>query len=169
MSQNVPLGPLDSPHAVRRRRLRPRPPEAHLTLIGIGLALAGLGVWISASPPSITVRRTQSSYRIGGSTLWARGQGTYIGAGGVLVFEDEGEVVRAAASSTLNGAPMVGLCTWTRGSRQERCQFRLGGLRLTAVDSLTASGWDRRYDSGSEVVLETGGAAVPVPFAVDAS
>lgn len=169
MSQNVPLGPLDSPHAVRRRRRRVRLPEAHLTLVGIGLVLAGLGVWISAAPPAVTVRRTAGSYRIGGATLVARGHGTYAGSGGVIVFEEKGGVVRAAASSTLNGQSMVGLCTWARGSREESCRFRLGGRRLTAEDALTSSGWDRRYGGGSEVVLDTGGAPIPVPFAIDAT
>ncbi|HEX4216184.1 MAG TPA: hypothetical protein VIA06_22920 [Candidatus Dormibacteraeota bacterium] len=131
--------------------------------------LAGIGVWVSATPPSVTVRRTSGTYRIGGATLAARGDGTYVGAGGVIVFDEKGGVVRAAASSTLNGKPMVGLCTWARGSREERCRFRLGDRRLTAIDALTASGWDRHYEGGSEVLLNTGGAATPVPFAVDAS
>lgn len=167
MSQNVPLGPLDSPHAVRRRHRRLRLPETHLTLIGTGLVLAGLGVWVSAAPPALTVRRTPAAYRIGSTALAASAPGTYSGPGGVIVFDNEGDVVRAAASSTLNGVAMVGMCSWTKGAREEHCRFRLGNRHLTAVDVLTASGWDRRYGDGASVLFETGGAAVPVPFAVD--
>lgn len=168
MSQNVPLGPLDSPHAVRRRHRSVRLPEAHLSLVGIGLALAGLGVWVSAAPPSVTVARTAHAYRIGTSILTARGQNTYVGPAGVVVFDEQGGAVRAAASSTVNGVPMVGVCTWRVGSRRELCRFRLGSRRLTAVDALTASGWDRRYSGGASVHLDTGGSPIPVPFTVDA-
>jgi hypothetical protein len=108
-----------------------------------------------------------AGYEIGGNRLLSRGPGIYEGPGGVLVVASSPGSSRAAASTTLNGTHMTGRCTLPPPGNRESCQFDLGGQRLAAVDTRTASGWHRRYDDGQTVEIDfPGRAAVPVPFAV---
>jgi hypothetical protein len=171
MEQNVPLGPLDSRHAVRRhgrRRLRaPFSLRMPVLLVVAGLALAAAGVWLSVSPPQVEVSESASAYTIGRVRLGAEGAGTYAGPAGALVLRADGDTERAGASTTLNGRHMIGLCAWGRGAGWESCLFTLGDRTLTATDTRTPSGWHRRYDGGAQVdLIVRGGGAVLVPFAV---
>jgi hypothetical protein len=168
--QNVPLGPADSPHAVRRRRrLGPRLPISWSALLGGGgvLAAAG-GAFLGTSTPSITVAMDSRGYHLDGSTLAPRGGGDYRSASGAaLVISRAGRVTDAAASTYLGGRHMLGHCAYVSGADHESCLFTVGDSTVTATDSRTAGGWRRRYADGQELDIEvTHGGAVPVPFAV---
>lgn len=169
--QNVPLGPVDRRHAVRRhmgRRLG-RTLRFHLPLVlgGIGVLLAGVGAWLSLAPTPVAVSRDAGAYTIGDVRLPARGEGTYAGPEGAIVIREDGGTVRAAASTTLDGHHMTGRCVWTRGADRERCTFTLERRSLSAIDTRTATGWHRRYGDGETVELRTEGPVpIPVPFAV---
>jgi hypothetical protein len=168
--QNVPLGPADSPHAVRRqRRLGRRLPVGGPLLVGAAGLLAALaGALLGSSPPQFTVGMDAAGYHLDGETLAADGPGTYRGAGGAaLVVSRRGSMVRAAASTYLSGRHMVGECAYVQGADHESCLFTVGQSTVAATDTRTAGGWRRRYGDGQEVDLEVaGGGAVPVPFAV---
>ena len=167
--QNVPLGPADSPHAVRRlRRLGPRLPFGASLLAGGGVLAALGGVILGTCPPQITVALDSGGYHIDGKTLAPRGAGVFLGAdGAALVISQEGSDVHAAASTYLSSRHMVGQCVYVLGGDHESCLFTIGDSRVTATDRRTPSGWHRRYADGRELDVEvTRGGAVPVPFAV---
>jgi hypothetical protein len=171
VGQNVPLGPLDSPHVVRRhwrRRFdRMSAVPIHVLLAVAGLILAALGVWLSVSPSQVVVSQEPAVYTITGIRLEARGGGAYSGESGALVERDEGETLRAAASTTLNGRAMTGLCAWGKHAGYASCLFTISGRTVTATDTRTSYGWRRRYDDGEEVdLLVRGKGIVLVPFAV---
>jgi hypothetical protein len=173
MGQNIPLGPVDRTHAVRRhwrRRLRRQVPaglDPPLLLAAAGMALAGLGLWLSGAPPPVAVSMDAAAYTVGGARLEARSAGVYASSQGALVVRAQAGETRAAASATFNGEPMTGVCSWSSGAPQERCLFRRGGRTLEAVDQRTPAGWHRRYQDGREVDLQVrGGGTVPVPFPV---
>jgi len=168
--QNVPLGPSDSPHAVRRpRRLGPRLPVSWPLLGGGGGLLAAVGgVLLGTSPPQITVAVDPAGYHIDGRTFAAQGDGVYRGPNGAaLVIRQDGRELHAAASTYLSHRHMVGQCVYVEGSDHESCLFTVGDSTVTATDSRTSSGWHRRYADGQQLdLLVTRGGAVPVPFAV---
>jgi hypothetical protein len=171
MEQNVPLGPVDSPHVVRShepRSLRPPVlPRLPVLLALAGLALAAAGVWLSVTPPQIEVSETPAAYTVDGVRLSGQGPGTYAGPAGAVVVRDEGATIRAAASTTLNGHPMTGHCAWGRGAPWESCLFTLGGRTVTATDTRTPSGWHRRYDDGHQIdILVKSDHTVLVPFPI---
>lgn len=171
--QNVPLGPVDRRHAMRRRlpsSIR-RSIRLHLPLVlgGVGVALAGAGAWLSLSPTAVVVTQGSDAYAIGDVRLPAvAGEtGTYVGPEGALVIRPDGATVRAAASTALDGRHMAGRCVWRRGAATESCTFTLERRTITATDTRTASGWHRRYGDGETVDLQTNGdRVVLVPFAV---
>ena len=168
--QNVPLGPVDSRHAVRRhwlRRLRrPRGHRADVVMAIAGLSLAGLGALVSAAPPHVLVTVDRSAYSIAGSRLEATGTGVYTGPGGAIVVTRDGGRVRGAGSTVLNGRPMAGRCTEAPEGDSERCTFTVDGQTVVAVDTRTPYGWRRRYQDGQVVDLIVVGGDVPVPVAV---
>jgi hypothetical protein len=168
--QNVPIGPADSPHAIRRqRRLRPRLPAGGWLLVGCaGMAAALGGAVLGTSPPQITVAMDASGYHLDGQTLAPQGGGAFVGANGAaLVIGRNGGEVHAAASTYLSGRHMVGQCVYVRGSDHESCLFTVGDSTVTATDSRTSSGWHRRYADGQQLDLEvTQGGPVPIPFAI---
>ena len=171
MSQNLPIGAVSSPHAVRLRRApSARLPRLrlHVVLMLAGVAAAVAGAAVSAAPGQVTVRATAGAYEIGGSRLTATAPGVYQGAGGAaVVIEHAAGATRAGASAGLDGAHMTGACTLADGSRTETCAFTLGGRQLTAVDTWSGGRWHRRYDDGRTVdIVVAGGAPVPVPIAV---
>jgi hypothetical protein len=173
MGQNIPLGPLDRTHAVRRhwrRRLRRQVPaglDPSLLLAAVGMALAGVGLWLTGAPPPVAVSMDAAAYTVGGARLEARSAGVYESSEGALVVRAQPGETRAAASATFNGAPMTGVCSWAGGAREERCVFKMGDRTLEAVDRRTASGWHRRYQDGREVDVQVrGGGPVPVPVPV---
>lgn len=71
----------------------------------------------------------------------------------MLVERDERDTLRAAASTTLNGLPMTGLCAWGKRAGYESCLFTISGRTVTATDTRTTYGWRRRYDDGEEIDL----------------
>jgi hypothetical protein len=170
MSQNLPIGAVTSPHAVRLRRLPARLPRLRphvvLTLAGVLAAAAGAGV--SAVPGPVTVRSSAGAYEIGGTRLAAVAPGVYQGSdGAAVVVQHAGGATRAGASAGLGGAHMTGSCTLADGARTEVCRFKLRGQAVTAVDDWTGAGWRRRYDDGRNVDISVaGGRPVPVPIAV---
>jgi hypothetical protein len=171
VTQNLPIGAVSSPHAVRFRRTPyARIPRLrlHAVLTATGVAAAVAGAIVSTAPGPVTVRATPSDYDIGGSHLEATAPGVYRGAGGAaLVIVHSAGTTRAGASAGLGGAHMTGSCALVDGSRTETCHFTLAGRRLSAVDTWTGAGWARRYDDGRSVDIEVaGGTPIPVPVAV---
>jgi hypothetical protein len=171
VTQNLPIGAVSSPHAVRLRRTpsawlpRLRP---HLVLMVAGVAAAAAGAIVSSTPAPVTVRASADRYEIGGARLTASAPGVYEGpAGAAVVIVHAGGVTRAGASAGLDGEHMTGSCTLVDGARTERCRFTLAGRPLAAVDTWTGTGWRRRYDDGRSVEIPVvGGQPVPVPIAV---
>jgi hypothetical protein len=170
VTQNLPIGAVTSPHAVRSRRtpsagLRHLRPHVVLMLAGVAAAVAGAVV--SAAPGPVTVRASAGAYEIGGSRLEATAPGVYQGPGGaaVVIVHAQG-ATRAGASADLDGAHMTGACTMPDGSRTESCRFTLNGRQLSAVDTWMGGGWRRRYDDGRIVdITVDGGEPIPVPVA----
>jgi hypothetical protein len=167
--QNLPIGAVTSPHAVRHRRTpSARPPRLHVLLMLAGVAAAAAGAVVSAEPGPLAVRVSPAAYEIGGARLEATGPGVYQGAGGAaVVLVRTGGATRAGASATLDGAHTTGACQLTDGARTETCQFTLDGRPLSAVDTWTGAGWHRRYADGrTSDIAVAGGRPVPVPLPV---
>lgn len=171
--QNVPLGPVDRRRAARRHWLRrARSPRRRLVDATLLLGLLGLllglgGVWLATRPPRVEVSVTPRAYRVGGTTLPARGGGVYQGGAGVIVLHDAGGRLDGAASATTAGAPMTAHCEGAAAS--ERCTFQIGPRTLHAVDTWQAGAWTRTYGNGKRVQLTVAqGRPVPVPVPIDA-
>jgi hypothetical protein len=171
VTQNLPIGAVTSPHAVRLRRTPtawlPRV-RLHVVLMLAGVAAAVAGAVVSTEPGPVTVRVSPSAYEIGGTRLDATAPGVFQGSGGAaVVLVRSGDVTRAGASASLGGAHTTGRCTLADGARTETCAFTLDGRPLDAVDTWTGGGWHRRYDDGRTVDIRvTGGQPVPVPLPV---
>jgi hypothetical protein len=171
VTQNLPIGAVTSPHAVRLRRTPsawlPRV-RLHVVLMLAGVAAAIAGAVVSAEPGSVTVQASPGAYEIGGARLDATAPGVYQGSGGAaVVLVRIGGATRAGASATLDGAQTTGRCTLADGARTEACQFTVDGRPLTAVDTWTGGGWHRRYGDGRTAdIAVTGGQPVPVPLPV---
>jgi len=171
VTQNLPIGAVTSPHAVRLRRAPtawlPRV-RLHVVLILAGVAAAVAGAIVSTEPGPVTVRVSPSAYEIGGARLEATAPGVFQGSGGAaVVLVRSGAVTRAGASATLGGAHTTGHCALVDGARTETCAFTVDGRPLGAVDTWTGAGWHRRYDDGrTATIAVTGGAPVPVPLPV---
>jgi hypothetical protein len=170
VSQNLPIGAVSSPHAVRLRRLPARLPRVrlHVLLTLAGVAAAVAGAVVSASPGPVSVRSSAEAYEIGGARLTATAPGVYQGPdGAALVLVHEPGMTRAGASAVLDGAPMTGSCALADRATTESCRFTLAGRHLSAVDTWTGRGWHRRYDDGRTLdVLVESGRPIPVPIAV---
>ncbi len=171
MTQNLPIGAVTSPHAVRLRRIpsaRLRRVRLHTVLLLAGVAAAAAGAVASVAPGTVTVRATPGAYEIGGSRLTATAPGVYQGSGGAaVVIVHANGATRAGASAGLNGVHMTGSCTMPDGEGAERCLFTLNGQQVGAVDRWAGGRWRRRYDDGRTVDITVATAAeVPVPFAV---
>jgi hypothetical protein len=171
VGQNLPIGAVTSPHAVRVRRLPVRLPRLlrpHVVLTLAGVAAATAGAVVSALPGPVTVRSSAAAYEIGGTRLTAVSPGVYEGSdGAAVVLSHAPGVTRAGASAGLGGAHMTGSCDLPDGARTESCRFTLGGRPMSAVDTWTGSGWHRRYGDGRSVdIAVAGGRPVPVPIAV---
>ena len=171
MTQNLPIGAVTSPHAVRLRRMPsarlPRlRPHVVLTVLGVAAALAGAAA--STAPGPVAVRASAASYSIGGSALTATAPGVYQGRdGAALVMVHTGGETLAGASAALDGAHVTGSCMLPDGARSETCRFTLNGAPLAAVDTWTGGGWHRRYADGRTAdIAVAGGRPVPVPFPV---
>jgi hypothetical protein len=171
LKQNLPIGAVTSPHAVRLRRAPtawlPRV-RLHVALMLTGAAAAAAGAIVSVEPGPITVRASAGAYEIGGARLLATAPGVYQGPGGaavVLVHADG--ATRAGASASLDGARTTGACTLPDGARTETCRFTVEGRPVGAVDTWRGGGWHRRYADGRTVdITVAGGAPVPVPLPV---
>src|SRR5262245_14792527 len=72
MTQNLPIGAVTSPHAVRLRRAPsawlPRV-RLHVVLMLAGVLAATAGAIVSAEPGPVDVRVSPSQYEIGGARL----------------------------------------------------------------------------------------------------
>lgn len=171
MTQNLPIGAVTSPHAVRVRRAPstwlPRV-RLHVVLMLAGVAAAAAGAAVSAEPGPVTVRASAAAYEIGGSRLDAIAPGVYQGASGAaVVLVRAGGVTRAGGSATLGGAHTTGSCFLVDGARTETCDFTVDGRPLAAADTWTGTGWHRRYGDGrSADIAVAGGGPVPVPLPV---
>jgi len=171
VTQNLPIGAVTSPHAVRLRRSPtawlPRV-RLHVVLMLAGVGAAVAGAIVSTEPGPVTVRMSASAYEIGGARLEATGPGVFQGSGGAaIVLVRSGGVTRAGASAALGGARTTGHCALADGARTETCAFTVDGRALGAVDTWTGAGWHRRYDDGrTATIAVTGGAPVPVPLPV---
>jgi len=171
VTQNLPIGAVTSPHAVRLRRAPsawlPRV-RLHVVLMLAGVAAAAAGAIVSAAPGPVAVRATPDAYEIGGARLTATAPGVYEGPGGAaVVLRRVGGATRAGASASLDGVHTTGTCVLADGARTESCEFTLDDRPLTAVDTWTGGGWHRRYDDGRTAdIAVAGGAPVPVPLPV---
>lgn len=169
-NQNLPIGAVTSPHAVRLRRTPSTGARLrlHVVLTLAGVAAAAAGAVVTLTPGPVSVRAGADAYEIGGSRLEATAPGIYEGSdGAAMVVVHADGTTRAGASVGLDGSHMTGVCTLVDGARTETCRFMLGDQALTAVDSWTGTGWDRRYDDGRHVTITvTSGVPVPVPIAV---
>jgi hypothetical protein len=170
VTQNLPIGGVTSPHAVRLRRLPARLPRVrlHVALTVAGALAAAAGAAVSVAPAPVTVRSSAGAYEIGGARLTATAPGVYEGPdGAAVVLEHAGGVTRAGASAGLDGTHMTGACALPDGARRETCRFTLAGREVDAVDTWTGGGWHRRYSDGRTVDLVVSGSRpVPVPIAV---
>jgi hypothetical protein len=169
VSQNLPIGAVTSPHAVRLRRAARLPRlRLHVLLMLAGVAAAVAGAIVSTEPGPVTVRVSPSTYEIGGARLDATAPGVYQGSGGAaVVLVRSGDVTRAGASATIGGAHTTGHCALADGARTETCTFTIDGRPLGAVDTWTGGGWHRGYDDGRTATITVpGGAPVPVPLPV---
>ena len=167
MGQNIPLGPVDQTHAVRRhwrRRLRRQAPaglDPSLLLAGAGMALAGAGLWLTGSPTPVEVSLDQGAYTIGGARLDAQGAGVYQSEHGVVMIRG----TRSAASATLGNEHVTGTCTMGAASRSEHCRFTVNSRPVEAWDQRKDVGWHRKYEDGQEVDVKVeGGDPAPVPL-----
>jgi hypothetical protein len=171
VTQNLPIGAVTSPHAVRLRRAPtawlPRV-RLHVVLMLAGVAAAVAGAVVSTEPGPVTVRVSPTAYEIGGARLDATAPGVFQGSdGAAVVLVRSGGSTRAGASATLGGAHTTGSCTLADGARTELCRFTVDGRPLTAVDTWTRGGWHRRYGDGrSADITVKGGQPVPVPLPV---
>lgn len=161
--QRLPL-PVGSPHPVRRLRRVPRLAGRGGTVrVLVGLVATAAGGLLGALPPAVTVAVDRAGYHVADVTLPPRGAGIYAGPEGAVVVAGP----RAAGSTTLHGARMVGSCELAPGGRRERCRFEIGGRQVTADDMLDGGGWTRRYDDGQVVrIALPARQPVPVPIAI---
>ena len=170
MTQNIPIGSITSPHAVRLRRPPPRLSRLrpHVVAVLAGMAAAAAGAGLMVSPPHVAVQASARAYDIGGSRLTLVAPGQYRGQGGAaLVISHAGGVTRAGSSATMNGSHVTGECALRDGALSETCRFTTAGRTLVATDAWTGSGWRRRYgDGGTAEIAVSGGRPVPVPFPV---
>src|SRR5256885_7934559 len=90
----------------------PAAPRGPWLLAAIGLLAAAAGAASALTSPEVEVRASASSYWVGGAELRAVGDGGYQGAGAALVISEQRGVVRAAASTYLDGRHMLGRCVY---------------------------------------------------------
>lgn len=171
MTQNLPIGSVTSPHAVRvrRRRIRWAPRiRAHVALAAAGLAAAAAGLLLYAAPHPVAVSMSPEAYAVGGARLTATAPGVYRGpAGASIVLVQDGSTTRAGASAVLDGEPTTGSCVLPAGAKTETCLFTVAGRELTATDRWHTGGWSRTYSDGREIEIQVaGGHPVPVPLPV---
>ena len=171
MTQNLPIGAVTSPHAVRiRHRPRRRLPRLRLHVaLGAAGALAGAaGLALAAMPRPVAVRLSPAAYEIGGSRLTAAAPGVYRGPrGATVVVTRSAGATRAGASAVLDGVPTTGSCVLPDPGLTESCRFTAGGRSLAATDRWQGGGWARRYSDGRTVeITVAGGRPVPVPLPV---
>jgi len=150
------------------RRWRPLRPARRLVrvvafAVAAACSLAGLALALQRAATSVTV--TPDTYTIGGAVLHARAPGHYTGDGALVIRDQGSGVIASAADAQVGGTAESGVCFLSQGQRQERCAFVIGGGTVSAVDTWTGSGWQRRYDDGVIVSLPASTMA-PVPFAV---
>ncbi len=132
-------------------------------LVATGCTVAG--ATLAVSPTTTSVSATDSTYRIGATTLRATVAGEYIGDAALILAPGAGGIVRSAADVTNGGHAESGVCFLSPAQRQERCVFDLGATSISAVDSWTGAAWSRRYDDGQQLTIPAN-TMVPVPFAV---
>lgn len=171
MTQNLPIGAVTSPHAVRvRRRPRRRLPRLrlHVALTVAGALAGAAGVALAAMPRPVVVQVTPAAYEIGGSRLTAATPGVYRGPrGATVVVSRSAGATRAGASAVLDGVPTTGSCVLPDHGLTESCRFTAGGHPLAATDAWQGGGWARRYSDGRTVEISVAGdRPVPVPLPV---
>ncbi|GAC1328972.1 MAG: hypothetical protein NVSMB17_04890 [Candidatus Dormibacteria bacterium] len=127
-----------------------------------GLALAAAGAWMGLHPEPIRVRVDVRGYHVGKTVIAAVDGARYNGDVAIAIRREDGQV-RAAAAGLLAGREMQGLCVMASGAGAEECIFIVDRRSFQAHDSLGHSGWNRRYDDGTEVEIELADLANPVP------
>jgi len=149
-----------------RGRMRPmKVLRVVLTAGGLCAAVAAGLLAAFGGGSQISVSLDADTYRVGGAVLHRVSDGTYVGAGVVVIRQRGHGMVRAAASAQEGGLAVTGVCDVDVGHALERCRFQLGGRRLEAVDVYERHGWTRRYADGVVVRLEAA-SPIPVPFPV---
>jgi hypothetical protein len=173
-NQRLPI-PVGAKYAQRSRgrifRIRSLHINRYFLLALIGLLGALAGALISTQPPAFPVSLTASGdLQIQGFTLThsraSNGDDVYQSQYGAMVVAQSGGQVRTGGSTTLNGRNMTGNCIYQTSTSTARCLFSIDSRSLTAIDTKTATGWDRRYDDGKAVKIDWPNPLFPLPFAL---
>ncbi len=143
------------------RRLRQSATTASLVSAAVSTS-AGVALAVSPGAP-VSVAFSSSGYSIGGTTLHSSDGITYTGSA-VLVVRHVGAALRAAASTSVAGRHVVGVCDMT-GAREQTCRFTIGGTVTTSHDRYDAGHWLRTYADGQTVEIDAA-PGVPVPFPI---
>ena len=171
----VPLAGLAPVHrrptAVRRmlRRQRTAP------ILALALIAAAGGVWLSTSPRSFDAGNDASGVHIDDILLTPVAPSTprmhlFTGAASLAIATALDGTMRAGAVMTWNGVFTTARCELHPGdgSAVETCDYDMGTVRLTSMDSYSAQSrvWHRRYGDGVEIAIAvpSGTALIPIPF-----
>ena len=160
-----PLLPVGDPGSSRRWVSRRRRSVVRAVAYVAALASTIAGLALTLTPASAAVVMSGDGYRVGDTTLHATSPGRYTGDGALIISAPADGVERAAGDAVVNGRHQDGVCFLAAGQRQERCVFSVGDTSVSAVDTWSGSGWQRRYDDGQQVTIPAN-TMVPVPFAV---
>lgn len=160
-----PLLPLGDPGPSHRWVSRRRGKTVRITAYLLAVLSTVVGLALTLTPASAAVAMSGDSYRIGDTTLHATAPGRYAGDGALIVSAPADGVQRAAGDAVVNGQHQSGVCFLAAAQQHERCVFSVGATSVSAVDTWTGSGWQRRYDDGQQVSIPANTMA-PVPFAV---
>lgn len=139
--------------------------RSRAVLVGATATLStAVGVILAVTPTTARASLTATEYRIAGVTLRSVDGTTYTGAG-ALVIVHRGTAVRAAASATVAGRRVIGVCDLAPDAGSETCRFVIDGRVLIAHDGYRGVSWMRVYGDGQtmEIPADPG---VPVPFPV---
>ena len=173
----VPLGGLSPAHRDESRLSRNwRRRQARILTAG-GLVLSVVGGWLAIAMPSVSVYADGKSVHIGSLTLLPlhersnQGMRVYTGAVAFGLVDVSASEVRASAVTSLNGAPVNGVCRLTRtggADAREECAFSVRGTALRSTDLFDSSShtWRRTYSDGRTATFNVppGTSVVPIPI-----
>jgi len=131
----------------------------------VALSTGGAGVVLANATPSIAVSSSPTSYTVGAARLSGSGDGRFTGDGALVMRTRADGSMVAAGDASHNGVDAQGQCLENADHRQVRCTFDMSGTGLSALDTWSSGGWQRRYEDGLQVNIAVS-SPVPVPFPV---